>query len=86
MTQGETVVLECALSKAVPEIHWYKDGKEVKPDKEHKIEAQPDGRLKLTIQKATESDVGDYKVEAVSPVGKATTEGHLEVKGATALF
>lgn len=81
VTEGQAVVLECAVKgKPPPEVHWYKDGKEVKPDKDHKIEALPDGTLKLSIQKATSKDVGDYTVEAVSPAGKATTEGHLDVK------
>lgn len=82
VNEGQTAVLECAVKgKPAPEVHWYKGSEEVKPDKEHKIETMPDGRQKLTIQKATEKDVGEYTVEAVNVVGKATTEGTLEVKG-----
>lgn len=81
VTEGEMVVLECALKGAPPpEVHWFKDGKEIKPDKDHKIESLPDGRQKLTIQNAASKDIGDYTVEAVSPAGKASTEGHLKGK------
>lgn len=78
---GETAVLECAVKgKPTPEVHWFKDAEEVKSDKAHKIESLADGQQKLTIQKVTEKDVGEYTVEAVNVVGKATTEGVLEIK------
>lgn len=82
VAEGQIATLECAVvGSPLPEVHWYKGGEEVKPDKEHKIESLPDGRQKLTIQKATSKDVGEYTVEAVNPIGKAKTEGSLEVKG-----
>lgn len=72
--ETETAVLRCQINgKPAPEVHWYKDNKEVKPDAQHKIVAEPDGTQKLIIQNATQKDIGEYKCEAVSPMGKAST-------------
>lgn len=78
---GETAVFECALSGTPqPEVKWYKDGKEVKPDTTHKIEQLPDGRQKLTVTRATDKDIGEYVCEAISPAGAVTTAAALDVK------
>lgn len=63
-----------------PETHWYKDGGEVKTDSRHIVETLSDGTVKLTIHKATTSDVGQYKCEAVNTVGAAETSAQLKRK------
>lgn len=84
---GETAVFECAVSGAPkPEVKWYKDGKEVKPDATHKIEQLPDGTQKLTVTKATDKDIGEYVCEAISPAGAVTTAADLDVKGMSGLL
>lgn len=47
----------------------------------HKIESTNDGKQKLVIEQATTDDIGQYRVEAVSTVGKTSTEAKLDVKG-----
>lgn len=45
------------------------------------IENTPDGQCKLTVKDCTSSDEGLYRVEAVNPHGKATTQatGHVDM-------
>lgn len=82
--ETETAILQCVVSGTpAPEVHWYKDNKEVKPDAQHKIISEPDGTQKLIIQNASQKDIGEYKCEAVSPMGKASTNA--PVKGESGL-
>uniref|UniRef100_A0A915KDP4 Ig-like domain-containing protein n=1 Tax=Romanomermis culicivorax TaxID=13658 RepID=A0A915KDP4_ROMCU len=78
---GDVAVLECKIKgEPTPEIHWFKNGKEVKIDVYHRPDVLPDGRAKLTIDHATELDVGSYTVEVTNKAGKAVSEGKLIVK------
>jgi hypothetical protein len=82
--EGQTVEFECTLKVsegAKPEVHWMKDGKEVKPDGAHMIvESRDDGTQRLIIQKAKSEDIGQYKCEAVNKAGTAKTEAKLNIK------
>lgn len=60
---------------------WFKNDEEVVADKLHKIESTADGKQKLIIEQATTDDVGQYRVEAVSVAGSASTQAKLDVKG-----
>lgn len=69
-----------ATTTTSPAVHWYKGEEEIKPDSQHKVETLKDGTLRLTIVKAKESDVGDYRCEVVNSIGAAKTETLLELK------
>ncbi len=45
-----------------------------------KIESLPDGTQQLTIQKATQADIGEYRCEASNELGAAWTEAPVTVK------
>lgn len=80
VSESETASLECKVrGEPAPKVQWLKDGKQVKADAQHKIEALADGVHKLTVKNATQNDLGDYICEAVNVVGKAETKAHLEV-------
>lgn len=76
--EGETVSLECkVVGSPKPEVHWYKDDKEIKPSKHITVESKPDGTQRLIVKEAVEADVGDYRCEAVNPAGTAETHAQL---------
>lgn len=79
--ETEAVSLQCQVEGVPqPEVHWYKDGEEVKPDKTHKIEVLAEGLQQLTIFKTNKADVGEYTAEAVNAAGTAKTVGALKSK------
>lgn len=79
--ESEAISLQCQVEGTPqPEVHWYKDGKEVKPDKTHKIEKLAEGLEQLTIFKTSKADVGEYTAEAVNVAGTAKTIGELKSK------
>lgn len=59
-----------------PEVHWYRDGKEITNDDRHTITTEVGGQVdsELDIKKFNASDAGKYKVRAVSLAGEATCE------------
>ena len=82
-TEKESVVLECKVSKPDVKPKWFKDGKEIKPDKKKGIIIKEDGRkLSLTIPSAMVDDSGKYSVE----VGDNKIECKLKVEGLSLLL
>lgn len=80
--EGETIAFECQVSGApLPEVHWYKDGKEVKPNKHVEIKSLPDGTQKLVIHDAKPEDQGNYKCEATNVAGSMSSKAPLSVHG-----
>ena len=80
--EKETVVLECEVSKPDVKSKWFKDGKEIKPDKKKGITTKIDGRKhSLTIPSSMLHDSGKYSVE----VGDNKTERKLTVEGSSIL-
>ena len=76
--EKESVVLECEISKADVKPKWFKDGKEIKPDKKKGITTKTDGRkLSLTIPSAMVDDSGQYSVE----VGDKKIDCKLTIEG-----
>ena len=81
--EKESVVLECEVSKPDAKPKWFKDGKELKPDKKKGITTKIDGRkLSLTIPSAMVDDSGKYSVE----VGDKKIECKLIVEGLSLLL
>lgn len=83
-SEGQTATFECQLDKATaalkPEVHWYKDGKEIAPSDHVKVESKPDGTQRLVVKDAAPEDVGEYTCEVVAKDGQAA-ETHAPLSG-----
>uniref|UniRef100_W5MSM2 Obscurin-like protein 1 n=1 Tax=Lepisosteus oculatus TaxID=7918 RepID=W5MSM2_LEPOC len=63
VAESEPVVLYCELSRPDVDVHWYKDGVEIKPS--DNISVQSDGTMRrLIIQSTNLSDSGMYTCRA----------------------
>ena len=72
------MTLECELSKPDQPVKWFKNGKEIKPDKKRGIIPKVDGtKYTLTIPKTLKDDTAEYSVKC----GDQETKGKLTVGG-----
>lgn len=77
--EGQTVVLECQVSKAGLPAKWMKDGKELPVD--YRYEATCDGTVhKLTIKNCALDEEAEYTVE----IGALASKAMLWVEGESA--
>ncbi|XP_063991062.1 obscurin isoform X5 [Diachasmimorpha longicaudata] len=65
-----------------PKVTWFKDGEKIVPDGHIKIETQPNGSTKLTIDKCTPTDCGAYKLIAKNNNGENASQCAVAVKPA----
>ncbi|XP_034942777.1 obscurin isoform X3 [Chelonus insularis] len=63
-----------------PKVAWYKDGEKIEPNDHIKIETQPNGSTKLTIEKCTPTDCGAYKIIAKNNNGEDVSQCAVAVK------
>uniref|UniRef100_A0A671KJ39 Uncharacterized protein n=1 Tax=Sinocyclocheilus anshuiensis TaxID=1608454 RepID=A0A671KJ39_9TELE len=79
---GQTATLKCQIiGRPVPEIKWYKGGKEIKEGREYA--ATSDGRSHtLTISTDQQEDEGLYTCMAVNEAGECETSGTLVLEAA----
>ncbi|KAG9271845.1 titin-like [Astyanax mexicanus] len=79
---GQTATLKCQIiGRPVPEIKWYKAGKEIKEGR--KYAATSDGRNHtLTISTEQQEDEGLYTCKAVNEAGECETSGTLVLEAA----
>lgn len=79
---GQTATLKCQIiGRPVPEIKWYKGGKEIKEGR--KYAATSDGRNHtLTISTDQQEDEGLYTCKAVNEAGDCETSGTLVLEAA----
>ncbi|VDN04253.1 unnamed protein product [Thelazia callipaeda] len=78
--QGQQIAFECRISGIpIPEIRWFKDGKEIKPDDHIRIESLPDGTNRLTVDSVSVEDQGNYRCEATNNVGSMSSKAPLTV-------
>ncbi|XP_063617006.1 obscurin isoform X2 [Cydia splendana] len=78
----ETVTLKVRCDGVPkPEVHWFKDGQEIKNDERHKITTEVGGQVdsELEIKDFDSSDSGKYKVRAVSLAGEAFCEAPISL-------
>ena len=74
----KSVTLSCELSKPNQKVKWFKNGKEIKPDKKRGITIAVDGtKHTLTIPKSVAEDSAEYTVK----LGDQQTMGKLTVTG-----
>ncbi|XP_063549020.1 obscurin isoform X3 [Cydia strobilella] len=85
----ETVTLKVRCDGVPkPEVHWFKDGQEIKNDERHKITTEVGGQVdsELEIKDFDSSDSGKYKVRAVSLAGEAFCEAPISLAQSAAGF
>ena len=76
--EEESVTLECELSKPDQKVKWFKNGKEIKPDRKRGISPKVEGtKHTLTIPKTLKDDTAEYTVK----IGDEETKGKLTVEG-----
>uniref|UniRef100_A0A158Q6S8 Fibronectin type-III domain-containing protein n=1 Tax=Elaeophora elaphi TaxID=1147741 RepID=A0A158Q6S8_9BILA len=77
---GDKLTLSVEFTaKPIPQIHWYKNGKELFDDVDSTI-TKMDKKTALTIQKLLEDDEGEYQVVVENEGGKAEHKFNVEVK------
>ncbi|XP_013791227.1 obscurin-like, partial [Limulus polyphemus] len=65
-----------------PEVKWFKDGRELNPDKDNvKMSQLSDGVMSLIISSCHPEDSGKYSCIAKNPLGESSSDGSLTVKG-----
>ncbi|XP_076316761.1 protein Obscurin-like isoform X4 [Tachypleus tridentatus] len=81
--EGFPTKLEAQLTGVPePEVKWLKNGQEFKPDGEHiKALCTPDGVNSLLFSHTTPDAAAKYTCVAKNPLGEASSEGDLTVKG-----
>lgn len=68
--EGQKLLLETVIDGSpFPQVEWYKDSIPLKPDDHVKLEANPDGRVKLLIEHVNPDDGGAYKLAIKNPSG-----------------
>lgn len=71
--EGEPLELKAKVDGSpIPAVKWFKNGEEIKPSQHIKIEALPDGTVKLTIDTVKPTDCGAYKCIAYNPNGESS--------------
>ena len=76
--EEQSVTLECELSKPDQKVKWFKNGKEIKPDKKRGIQPKVKGtKHSLTIPKTQRDDAAEYTVK----IGDEETKAKLTVEG-----
>ena len=78
VSEEESVTFECELSKPDQKVKWFKNGKEIKPDRKRGISTKIDGQKhSLIIPKTEMDDAAQYSVK----YGEEETKGKLLVRG-----
>uniref|UniRef100_A0A0R3RFL5 Muscle M-line assembly protein unc-89 n=1 Tax=Elaeophora elaphi TaxID=1147741 RepID=A0A0R3RFL5_9BILA len=78
--EKEQISFECRVSGIpVPQVKWFKDGDEIKPDERIHIESLPDGTNRLVIDSVKLEDQGNYRCEATNNAGSMSSKAPLTV-------
>lgn len=70
--------LVCELSKAIADVKWLKDGKEITPSKNIAISTDGKKRI-LLVRKAEKANIGEYSCDC----GSDRTTAKLNIEGKT---
>lgn len=74
--ERDEVKLVCELSKAIADVKWFKDGKEITPSKNIAISTDGKKRI-LTVRKAEKANIGQYTCDC----GSDKTSANLNIEG-----
>ncbi|XP_045423418.1 obscurin isoform X23 [Lemur catta] len=78
---GASATLSCEVAQAQTEVTWYKDGKQLSPSSQVRVEAKGKQR-RLVVAQAGRADAGEYSCEA----GGQRVSFHLDVTEPKAVF
>lgn len=79
--EGAPLVLNVDVDGSpFPKVTWFKDGEVIESDDHVKIETQPNGSTRLTIEKCKPTDSGAYKIFAKNKIGESTSQCAAAVK------
>lgn len=76
--EKDEVKLVCELSKAVADVKWFKDSKEITPTKNIAISTDGKKRI-LMVRKAEKANIGEYSCDC----GSDKTTAKLNIEGET---
>ena len=83
LPEEQSATLECELSKPNQKVKWFKNGKEIKPDKKRGIQPKVEGiKHSLTIPNTEKDDTAEYSVKC----GDQETKGKLTVEGMLGIY
>lgn len=74
--EKDEVKLVCELSKAIADVKWFKDGKEITPSKNIAISTDGKKRI-LMVRKAEKANIGAYTCDC----GSDKTTANLNIEG-----
>lgn len=74
--EKDEVRLVCELSKAIADVKWFKDGKEITPSKNIAISTDGKKRM-LMVRKAEKTNIGEYTCDC----GSDKTTANLNIEG-----
>ncbi len=74
--ERDEVKLVCELSKAIADVKWFKDGKEITPSKNIAISTDGKKRI-LMVRKAEKANIGEYTCDC----GSDKTTAKLNIEG-----
>lgn len=74
--EKDEVKLVCELSKAIADVKWLKDGKEITPSKNIAISTDGKKRI-LIVRKAEKTNIGEYSCDC----GSDRTTAKLNIEG-----
>lgn len=74
--EKDEVKLVCELSKAIADVKWFKDGKEITPSKNIAISTDGKKRI-LMVRKAEKANIGEYTCDC----GSDKTTANLNIEG-----
>ncbi|XP_044576089.1 obscurin isoform X6 [Cotesia glomerata] len=79
--EGAPLVLNVDVDGSpFPKVTWFTDGEVIESDDHIKIETQPNGSTRLTIEKCKPTDSGAYKIFAKNKIGESTSQCAAAVK------
>lgn len=84
VTEGEMLKLQVTcFGSPIPDIKWYKDGKEVHSDAHIKISKDKKRveNFSLTVNLVKVEDGGEYEVRATNEMGTAVTKSIITIQG-----
>lgn len=76
--EKDEVKLVCELSKAIADVKWFKEGKEITPSKNIAISTDGKKRI-LMVRKAEKANIGEYSCDC----GSDKTTAKLNIEGET---
>jgi len=81
--EGEIITLKCQVGgEPQPELKWYRNGVELKPDDRIAIRLALDGNATLRIRDSKKSDAGEFSVTAINEAGTAESKCQVKVLSA----